>query len=393
MTTTTPPPNSHPRPLRGVRVLDLTRILAGPYCTMILADLGAEVVKIEQPQGGDDARHFGPFLPSGFSAYFASINRGKKSITLNLKAADDCETFLRLVEQADVVVENFRAGTMAKFGLSAEKLQSVNKQLVLASLSGFGHSGTDTNRPAYDIIVQALSGLMSITGDAAGHHVRVGTSIGDILTGMFGSIAILSALRHRDQTGEGSVIDLAMLDCTVAALENAVSRFTVTGEVPVPLGTRHPSITPFQAFSTADGAIVVAAGNDNLWKKLCDVLGLPELADDPKLATNAARTENQGYLEECLGSRFRQAAQADWLTQLTAAGVPAAPINNLEQVVGDPHLASRSMFHEMLDPDGIRFLTTGSPLRMNDSAPLLSEHAPELGEHTKSVLEEWLNRK
>ncbi len=389
--TETAPNQSHPLPLQGIRVLDLTRVLAGPYCTMILADLGAEVVKIERPDVGDDARHFGPFLPSGLSAYFASINRGKKSATFDLKQQADRARFLQLVEQADVLVENFRPGTMASWGLSAERLREVNSRLVYASLSGFGQTGNQTGRPAYDIVIQALSGLMSITGHNRDSPVRVGTSISDILTGMFGAIAVIAAIRHRDRTGEGSLADLAMLDCAVAALENAVSRCAVTGEIPAPLGTRHPSITPFQAFPTADGAIVVAAGNDALWRKLCEVLGCVELADDPRLVDNQARTANHDYLEQQLNLRFRQADQQRWLQLLAEAGVPAAPIRNIEQVIHDPHLAARDMLHEMQDERGDRFLTAGSPLRMNGHAPPLSDRAPELGEHTESVLKEWLN--
>ncbi|MCH7989271.1 MAG: CoA transferase [Planctomycetes bacterium] len=383
--------NSHPLPLKGIRVLDLTRILAGPYCTMILADLGAEVVKIERPEIGDDARHFGPFLPSGLSGYFAGINRGKKSVTLDLKQDNDVQTFLKLVERADVLVENFRPGTMTSLGLDASRLQEINPKLVYASLSGFGHTGLETDRPAYDIVVQALSGLMSITGDGPGHFARVGTSISDILTGMFGAISILAALRHRDQTGQGSRLDLAMLDCVVAALENAVSRFSVTGEIPQPLGTRHPSITPFQAFETSDGPIVIAAGNDSLWEKLCSVLSSPELSDDPRLSTNALRTEHSDYLQECLNPRLQQQTQNQWLEKLHAAGIPAAPIRNIQEVVNDPHLAARNMLHEILDADGQKILTPGSPLHMNGHAPPLSNHAPLLGEHTQAVLDDWLS--
>ncbi len=385
-----PNAEAHPRPLQGVRVLDLTRVLAGPYCTMILSDLGAEVVKIERPEVGDDARHFGPFLPTGLSAYFASINRGKRSVTLDLKVEEDRETFLRLVEQADVLVENFRAGTMDGFGLSAERLQQVNPKLVYAAISGFGHAGLETGRAAYDIVIQAMSGLMSITGDRPGHSVRVGTSISDIMSGMFGAIGVVSALRHRDQTGEGTVVDLAMLDCTVAALENAISRFAVSGQSPEPLGTRHPSITPFQAFDTADGPIVIAAGNDSLWRKLCDVVEAPQLADDPRFSTNDARTENRAELEELFASLLKHASQADWLAKLDAVGVPSAPIRNIEQVVNDPHLASRDMWHNMHDGGDGHFLTAASPLRMNGQPPPLAERSPDLGEDSADVLKEWL---
>ena len=383
--------NQHPMPLQGVRVLDLTRVLAGPYCTMILADLGAEVVKVERYETGDDARQFGPFLPDGNSAYFASINRGKKSITLDLKDESDQEKFCRLVEQADVLVENFRPGSMARLDLSANRLQQLNPRLIYASLSGFGHVGLETERAAYDIVIQALSGLMSITGESADHPVRVGTSISDILTGIFGAVSVVSALRHRDQTGHGTIVDLAMLDCAVATLENALARYSVSGHAPQPLGTRHPSITPFQAFDTSDGSIVVAAGNDALWQKLCNVLGCGPLAGDPRFATNQDRTQNCQDLENELTLRFKTQSQEHWLGHLATAGVPAAPIRNVEQVATDPHLASRGMLHSMRDNEGEPFLTAGSPLRMNGHPPVLADRAPELGEHTNLVFQEWLN--
>ena len=381
-----------PPPLAGVRVLDLTRVLAGPYCTMILADLGAEVVKVERPGAGDDARHFGPFLPSGLSAYFTSINRGKKSIVLDLKAAADRATFLKLVEAADVVVENFRPGTMEALGLGSDKLRAVNPRLVFASASGFGKTGLYGRRAAYDVIVQAMSGLMSITGTGAGHSVRVGTSISDILTGLFTAIAVLAALRSRDADGCGAELDMAMLDCTVAALENAISRFEVTGVPPEPLGTRHPSITPFQAFATADGAIVVAAGNDTLWRKLCDTLGCPELSEDERFRTNADRTRHHAALEPLLSEAFGGRSSAEWLAALDEASVPGAPIRNMADVAGDEHLAMRDMLHVMRDADGAEFKTAGSPLRFDGAAPALSDHAPELGEHTETVLREWLDQ-
>jgi CoA:oxalate CoA-transferase len=360
---------------------------------MILADLGADVVKIERPEVGDDARHFGPFLESGNSAYFASINRGKQSVVLDLKVEGDKQTFLQLVDKADVLVENFRPTTMHGLGLDTELLRERNPQLIYASLSGFGHQGPDTDRPAYDVVVQALSGLMSITGNGPGNAVRVGTSISDILTGMYGAIAISSALHDRERTGSGAVIDLAMLDCTVSAMENALSRFAVTGEVPQPLGTRHPSITPFQAFETRDGSVVVAAGNDVLWLKLCEVLGVPELFDDPQLATNGLRTENQRFLEEMLAPRFRERGEQELLKCLREAGVPSAPIRNVGDVVADEHLQQRDMLHTMRDVDSRTFLAAGSPLRMNGHSPPISDQAPTLGQHTQTVLDAWLERR
>jgi CoA:oxalate CoA-transferase len=378
------------RPLAGLRVLDLTRVLAGPFCTMILADLGAEVVKIERPEVGDDARHFGPFLPSGASAYFASINRGKKSIVLDLRQQQDQQTFLLLVEQADVLVENFRPGTLESMGLPPARLRETNPRLILASASGFGQTGERSRRPAYDIIVQAMSGLMSITGCSPQEPVRVGTSISDLLTGMFTAIGVLAALRGREQMGRGAHLDLAMLDCTVAALENAVSRYEVTREVPLPLGTRHPSIAPFQAFHTADTPIVVATGNDVLWRKLCGVLEAPDLATDPRLADNKSRCTHLEYMEQALNQRLRGRPAAEWLARLDAAGVPAAPIRNVADVVHDPHLSERGVLHAMQDDSGATFLTAGSPIHIDGATPPLSPHAPRLGEHTEEVLRQWL---
>jgi CoA:oxalate CoA-transferase len=378
-------------PLAGIHVLDLTRVLAGPYCTMILADLGAEVIKIERPGTGDDSRQFGPFLPSGMSAYFASINRGKKSVALDLHDAHDVEMVRRLASGADVFVENFRPGTLDAFGLSSEALRKLKPSLIYASLSGFGRTGDAAGRPAYDIIVQAMSGLMSITGEGAGRPVRVGTSISDILTGMFAAIGILATLHRRGKSTQGAELDLAMLDSTVAALENAISRFEVTGSVPEPLGTRHPSIAPFQAFATADVPIVVAAGNEALWKKLCNVLDCPELAGDPLLIDNATRAKNLDYLEERLTESFRRQPAAHWLARLAEAGIPSGPIRSIADVAHDPQLDARGMLHRMHPGEDGGFLTAGSPLRIDGAALPLSDRAPRLGEHTQQVLREWLN--
>jgi len=380
----------HPRPLSGLRVLDLTRVLAGPYCTLLLADLGAEVVKVERPGTGDDARAFGPFLDNGQSAYFASINRGKKSIALDLKDETDRATFLQLVAKADILVENYRAGTMLKLGLDAKNLRQQNPRLIYASLSGFGQTGSDTDRAAYDIVVQALSGLMSITGSGPGQSVRVGTSISDILTGIFGAVAIVSAVHGRTASGEGTVIDLAMLDCTVAALENAISRFATSGVAPSPLGTRHPSITPFQSFSTADVPIVIAAGNDALWTALCGCLDREDLATDKRFASNLDRTTHHEELAAELAQAFAQRPASEWLQRLSKSGIPSAPIRSIADVVADPHLASREMWHTMDDGQGGELLTAGSPFRMNDTAPPLSPTTPDLDEHHQEILSQWL---
>jgi CoA:oxalate CoA-transferase len=376
-------------PLAGIRVLDLTRVLAGPFCTMLLADLGADVVKIER-RDGDDARHYGPFLPSGESAYFAGINRGKRSIILDLKNENDRIVFLKLIEKADVVVENYRPGTMEAFGLGSEQLQKINPGLIYASVSGFGRTGPYRRRPAYDIIVQALSGLMSITGYDAAEPARVGSSISDILAGMYTALSVTASLARRGRTGGGADIDLAMLDCTVSVLENAVSRYAITGQVPQPLGTKHPSITPFQAFHAADGLLVVAAGNDTLWRKLCELIGRPALATDPLLATNALRTANQPWLEEQLNAALASRTVAEWLEIFIQAGIPAAPIQDIAQVIDDPQLAARDMWHTLNDRDGATLVTPGSPLVLDGEKLSLAATWPRLGEHQDEVLREWL---
>lgn len=377
-------------PLAGVKVMDLTRVLAGPFCTMLLADLGADVVKIERPGVGDDARHYGPFLPSGESAYFAGINRGKRSITLDLKQEADRETFVKLVSRADVVVENYRPGTMEAFGLGSDKLREINPRLVYTSVSGFGRTGPYRRRPAYDVIVQALGGLMSITGHEADRPARVGSSISDILAGMYSAFAITAALARRSRTEVGADLDLAMLDCTVAVLENAIVRYGVSGEVPGPLGTRHPSITPFQAFRASDGPLVIAAGNDALWLTLCQVLEVPHLVGDPKLKTNKLRTENQPYMEGAITSALGRNTVAQWLTKLEAAGVPAAPIQNIAEVMDDPQLQARAMWHTLTDRDGLKLTTPGTPLVLDGVKPTLNGTWPRLGEHQDEVLKEWL---
>jgi CoA:oxalate CoA-transferase len=377
------------KPLAGIRVLDLTRVLAGPFCTMVLADLGAEVVKIERPDVGDDAREFGPFLPSGESGYFASVNRGKKSMVLDLKGEADRETFLALVDRADVLVENFRPGTMERLGFSSQSLRSRNPRLVYASATGFGRSGPDAGKAAYDVIVQARSGLMSLTGHTADEPARVGSSISDILAGLYTATGVCAALRERERTGVGCDLDLAMLDCSVSVLENAVARYAVSGVVPRPLGTRHPSIAPFQAFQAADGQFVIAAGNDQLWRTLCRALGDESLADDPCLATNRDRCANAAYLESQVNDRLAARPVSEWLAILEQARVPAAAINDMSHVLADPQLAARGMWHPLVDRDGVELITAGTPFCIDGQKPRLQQSWPRLGEHTAEVREAW----
>jgi CoA:oxalate CoA-transferase len=351
-------------PLAGVVVVDLTRVLAGPYCTMMLSDLGARVIKIERPGTGDDARHIGPFI-NGVSAYFASLNRGKESIPLDLRADDDRARFEALLADADVVVENFRGGAFERMGYDWDTLHARFPRLIYAAVSGFGHTGPYANRPAYDMVVQAMGGVMSITGQEGGPPTRVGTSVGDIAGGLFTATGIVSALFHRAQTGETTKVDVSLLDCQVASLENAIARYMATGSSPGPLGAHHPSIAPFGAFRAADGWLVIAAGNDALFRRLCEVLGCPALADDARFAGNPTRTDHrlelQAALEEVLASTTVDA----WLARLEAADIPCGPINDVAQVLADPQVRARNMVVPVDDDRLDGFAVAGNPIKLS----------------------------
>lgn len=375
-------------PLRGITVIDLTRVLAGPYCTMVLADLGARVIKVEAPGSGDDARAIGPFV-AGESAYFASINRGKESIALDLKEEGDLAILLDLLARADVMVENFRPGALARLGLGWETLSARFPRLVLASASGFGQTGPWASRAAYDIIVQAMGGLMSVTGPEDGPPVRVGTSIGDITAGLFTTIGILSALHDRERTGRGAHVDVAMFDCQLAILENAIARLAATGADPEPLGTRHPSITPFQAFRAADGMLVIAAGNDALWAALCRALAAPGLATDPRFASNPARTEHAADLEQALEAILGTRTVAEWLARLEAEGVPAGPVNRVSQALASPQVEARHMLVETALPAGAPLKVAGNPVKLSTHAdPATRPPAPALDADRARILAE-----
>ncbi len=377
--------------LQGIRVLDLTRVLAGPYATMVMADLGADVVKVEMPKTGDDARQFGPFVGEE-SAYFMSINRGKRSIVLNLKDEEDKNVFLSLAEKADVVMENYRPGTMEKLGLGYDHLKEVNPTVIYAATSGFGHTGPYAKRPAYDAVVQAMGGLMSITGPKGGPPTRVGTSIGDITSGLFTVIGVLAALQHRHHTGEGQKVDVSMLDCQVAILENAIARFVVTGEVPKPGGNRHPSITPFEPFETEDGEIMIAAGNDALFAKLCRVLGTEAWLEDERFATNTQRTENIEIIVPLINDLTRKKKTSKWQELLDEAGIPNGPINSIDQVLSDPQVKARDMVKEVEHPTAGLLKMAGVPVKMSKTQGKIKSPAPELGEHQEQVIKEWLSK-
>jgi CoA:oxalate CoA-transferase len=379
------------KPLKGIRVLDVSRVLAGPYCTMNLADLGAEVIKIELPGHGDDARRFPPMIPnSNDSAYFYGINRGKVSVTLDLRSAEGAAVFMELVAISDVVVENFSPGTMARFGLGYEQLSARNPRLILCSISGFGQSGPMASLPAYDIVAQAMGGTMSVTGISDGEPTRCGLSIGDMVAALYGTVAILAALRVRDQRGTGQHLDIAMLDCQVAMLEGALGQFSATGTIPGRIGSRHPSITPFQQFPAADDYFVVGAGNEALWQRFCDAVGLAHLKADPRFADNAGRTRNHAQLDPLLREHFITEPRSYWLKLLGDAGVPCAPVSNVAEVACNPQLLERNMILGADHPTYDGLLVPGSPLKSagHDSPP--STHAPALGEHTDSVLQDLL---
>ncbi|WCK56628.1 CaiB/BaiF CoA-transferase family protein [Aneurinibacillus sp. Ricciae_BoGa-3] len=371
--------------LQGIKVLDLTRVLAGPYVSMVLGDLGAEVIKIETPQGGDDSRGYGPFI-NGESVYFMSLNRNKKSLSLNLKSEEGKEIFLRMVQDADVVLENYRPGTMEKLGLGYEELERVNPKIIYAASSGFGHTGPYSKRAAYDLIVQGMGGIMSLTGEPDGTPTRVGASIGDITSGLFTTIGILSAIHKRGDTGKGQKVDVAMLDCQVAILENAIARYAVDGQSPKATGNRHPSITPFAVFKANNGHIIVAAGNDALWKKWCQAVGREELAEDNRFTTNALRTDNWDELETIMGEVIAHRSVEEWLQHFDQAGIPASPIHNVEQVIKHPQVISREMVVHQQHPVAGEIVMPGIPIKLSKTPGTIDRPAPLLGQHTLEIL-------
>jgi CoA:oxalate CoA-transferase len=378
-----------PGPLAGLLVVDLTRVLAGPYATMLLADLGARVIKVETPGSGDDSREIGPFAAPGDSAYFTSVNRGKESIALDLKAPADRTIFEALLARADILVENFRPGAMARLGYGFEALSARFPRLIYAAASGFGQTGPEAKRPAYDLIVQAMGGIMSITGHPGTPPTRVGTSLGDITAGLFTVIGIEAALLARHATGRGQLVDVAMLDCQIAILENAIARLQVTGTSPGPLGSRHPSITPFQAFQCQDRPIVIAAGNDGLWADCCRALGLDALREDPRFASNESRTTHAAALAAAVEARLATAPAAHWLAALGEAGVPAGPLNNVAEALAMPQVAARQMLVETATPAGRPLKVAGNPVKLSAHAdPASRRPAPALDADRATIIAE-----
>jgi CoA:oxalate CoA-transferase len=376
-------------PLSGVIIVDLTRVLAGPFCTMLLADLGARVIKVENPQSGDDSRAYGPFI-NGKSGYFISQNRGKESIALDLKNADDQAILHRLLRRADVLVENFRPGTMARLGFGYDELKKRYPQLIYASASGFGQTGPYAGRPAYDIIAQAMGGIMSLTGHEGSPPTRVGASIGDLGAGLFTALGIVSALHHRNRAGEGISVDVSMLDSQVALLENAIARYYATGVSPRPLGARHPSIAPFEAYQVSDGHIVIACGNDPLFRQFCQAIDQPHLADDPRFATNSKRSEHVVALKETLEVFLLQQPASHWLELLGKAGIPSAPINDVGQAINDPQVQHRRIVLPVDDASVAPLAVAGSPIKFSTfSTPEKRPRAPDLDEDRTRILAEF----
>ncbi len=373
------------RPLDGIRIVDLSRVLAGPYCTMLLADMGAEVIKVEMPKTGDDSRGYGPFI-RGESTYFMSLNRNKKSITLNLRHEKGKQILKNLIKISDIVIENFRPGTMEKLGLSYETLKELNSRIIYAQCTGFGPEGPYSQRPAYDIIVQGMGGIMSITGNLGSEPVRVGASIGDITAGLFLAIGILSALRARELTGKGQKVDISMLDCQVAIMENPISRYLATGEVPKPMGTRHASVVPLEAFKSKDDYIIIAVGSESLWADFCRAIGCPELIDDPQFKNNALRAQNYNLLKPILQAVLMTKTAAEWMEILDKAGIPCGVVNTIDKVVNDPQVKWREMIVETDHPTVGKLKVIGVPIKLSETPGKVESPPPTLGQHTEEVL-------
>lgn len=377
------------KPLKGIRILDLGHVLAMPTCTMQLADLGAEVIKIERPGIGDDSRYFGPFKNKE-SAYFISINRNKKSITLDLKKEKGKKIFKDLVKISDVVTENYRPNTMQKLGLGYETLKAINPQIIYASICGFGHKTVYPGRPGYDVIAQATGGIMAITGQVDGPPTRVGSSIGDIFSGSFATIGILAALRVKEKTGLGQQVDIAMMDAVVSVLENAVVRYTVTGEIPQRTGSAHPSIAPFDVFEAQDGWFVIGVGNDMLWEKFCKAINKTDLLNDSRFTTNPKRSENYEELKPIITEWSKEKTVEETLNILINAGVPVGEVNTIDKIVDDPNIKLREMIVEVEHPLAGKVKITDTPIKLSLTPGKVEKASPLLGEHTEEILNELL---
>ncbi|MDR3535596.1 MAG: CaiB/BaiF CoA-transferase family protein [Acetobacteraceae bacterium] len=379
-------------PLKGLRVFDLTRVLAGPTCAQMLADLGADVIKIERPGAGDDTRGFAPpFMPrTQESAYFVGVNRNKRSVTLDIGQKEGQEIALKLIAGCDIFVENFKVGALARYGLGYEQLHAKFPRLVYCSITGFGQTGPYAPRPGYDSLIQAMGGVMSLTGEPDGLPQKVGVPVADLFAGLYGCIGILAALRHRDLTGQGQQIDIGMLDTHVAWLANQGMNYLATNEDPVRLGNQHPNIVPYQVFPTQDGHMVLSIGNDPTFKRFCEAFDLTHLLEDPRFATNGARVQNRQLVTDTLTPIMQQHPTLWWVDRLEALKIGCGPINKLSQVFADPHVVAREMVVEMPHSSGTNVRVIANPVKLSETPADYRMAAPLLGEHTDAVLGERL---
>ena len=379
------------QPLHGVRVLDLSRVLAGPYCTMVLGDLGADVIKVEPP-GGDETRAWGPPFAAGESAYYLCVNRNKRGIVVDFKTDDGQATLQELASKSDVLVENFRPGTLARYGLDYDSLRFRNPRLVYCSISGFGQTGPLRERPGYDFMIQAMGGLMSVTGDPHGEPMKVGVAAADLFAGQNAVIAILAALGARDRTGEGQYIDIALFDSQLGWLANVASNYLISGDLPKRHGNAHPNIVPYQSFAAADGWFALAVGNDKQFMRLCELIGQLEWSRDDRFATNAARVIHRDALIALLEPLFALRRVDEWLSTLEAADIPCGPINTLEEVFAEPQVSAREMLVTMEHPTIGDLPLVGSPLKFSQTPVQYRLPPPRLGEHTEKILREILGK-
>lgn len=372
--------------LTGIKVIDLSRVLAGPYCSMILGDLGAEVIKVENPEHGDETRKWGPPFRNGISAYYLCANRNKKSITINLKSRTGIEQVKKLIRDADVIINNFKTGTMEKFGLSYEEIIEINPKMIYCSITGFGETGPYKHSPGYDFIIQAMSGLMSITGTKQSGPQKVGVAIVDVITGLYAAIGIQAALIEREQSGRGQKLDLSLYDSAVSSLINIGSNYLISGNIPERLGNEHANIVPYQTFITKNGEMVIAVGNDEQFKKLCEVIGKPELANDLRFATNPNRVKNRNELIPILQRAFLEKETEEWKEKCDENNIPCGPIQNLKEVHTDPQLNHRNMFIDFDHPIAGPIQVIGSPLKLSRTPVTYRHHPPDHGEHNDEIL-------
>lgn len=375
-------------PLKGVRVIDCSRVLAGPYAAMVLGDLGADVIKVERPGRGDDTRAWGPPFAGGESAYYLSINRNKRSMTLNLKSPEGKAILKQLVAEADVLIENFKTGDFDRMGIGYEALREVNPGLIYCSITGYGTTGPYASKPGYDFMLQAEGGIMSITGPADGEPYKVGVAIVDVTAGLYAANAIQAALRYKEKTGKGQKVEVSLFESQIAWLINVASAYLVSGEQPKRYGNAHPNIVPYETFPTADGYIAAGAGNDAQFARFCKVLGLEDLPDDPRFKTNADRVNNRHVLIPLLRERFRTRKTDEWIAALEAASIPCAPINTLDRVFAHPQTRAREMLVEVEHPTIGQLKMVGLPYKLSGTPLGIYRHPPLLGEHTDEVLGE-----